>query len=43
MNFDELIEKIWEYLELIRVHTKPKGSNPDYEAPVTSLASVVVC
>ena len=24
-NFDELMEKIWEYLDLIRVYTKPKG------------------
>ena len=33
-NFDELIEKIWEYLDLIRIYTKPKGQIPDYEAPV---------
>ena len=24
-NFDELMEKIWEYLDLIRIYTKPKG------------------
>jgi ribosome-interacting GTPase 1 len=33
-NFDELLEKIWQYLGLIRVYTKPKGQIPDYEAPV---------
>ncbi|XP_061385345.1 developmentally-regulated GTP-binding protein 1-like [Danaus plexippus] len=33
-NFDELIEKIWQYLDLIRVYTKPKGQIPDYSAPV---------
>lgn len=33
-NFDELMEKIWEYLDLIRIYTKPKGQIPDYEAPV---------
>lgn len=33
-NFDELIEKIWEYLDLIRIYTKPKGQIPDYESPV---------
>lgn len=33
-NFDELMEKIWEYLDLIRIYTKPKGQVPDYEAPV---------
>jgi len=33
-NFDELMEKIWEYLDLIRIYTKPKGQAPDYDAPV---------
>jgi ribosome-interacting GTPase 1 len=33
-NFDELLETIWEYLDLIRVYTKPKGEIPDYERPV---------
>lgn len=33
-NFDELYEKMWEYLDLIRVYTKPKGKMPDYNDPV---------
>ena len=33
-NFDELLERIWDYLGLIRIYTKPKGQIPDYEAPV---------
>jgi len=33
-NFDDLLEKIWTYLRLIRIYTKPKGQLPDYEAPV---------
>lgn len=33
-NFDELMEKIWDYLNLIRIYTKPKGQIPDYETPV---------
>ncbi len=33
-NLDELIERMWEYLDLIRVYTKPKGKDPDYETPV---------
>jgi small GTP-binding protein len=33
-NFDELLEKIWEYLNMIRVYTKPRGQVPDYDAPV---------
>jgi len=24
-NFDELLLKVWEYLDLIRIYTKPKG------------------
>lgn len=33
-NFDDLLEKIWDYLRLVRVYTKPKGQLPDYESPV---------
>lgn len=33
-NLDELVERMWEYLDLIRVYTKPKGKDPDYDAPV---------
>jgi len=33
-NVDGLVEKMWEYLNLIRVYTKPKGQVPDYQAPV---------
>jgi len=33
-NFDDLLEKMWEYLGLIRIYTKPKGQLPDYESPV---------
>lgn len=33
-NFDELLEKIWSYLNMLRIYTKPKGQIPDYEAPV---------
>jgi len=34
MNLDFLLEKMWDYLALIRVYTKPKGQIPDYESPV---------
>ncbi|OEH76905.1 GTP-binding protein [Cyclospora cayetanensis] len=34
LNLDGLLEKIWEYLDLVRVYTKPKGQIPDYTAPV---------
>jgi ribosome-interacting GTPase 1 len=33
-NFDELLEKIWEYLNMLRIYTKPRGQIPDYDAPV---------
>lgn len=33
-NLDELLERMWEYLDLIRIYTKPKGQIPDYDAPV---------
>jgi uncharacterized protein len=33
-NVDELLEQMWEKLQLKRVYTKPKGRQPDYSAPV---------
>lgn len=33
-NFDELLERVWTYLDMYRVYTKPKGQIPDYDAPV---------
>jgi len=33
-NFDELLAKMWDYLNLNRIYTKPKGKLPDYSAPV---------
>jgi len=33
-NVDELMESMWEKLNLRRVYTKPKGKMPDYSAPV---------
>nr|WCZ58420.1 developmentally-regulated G-protein 3 [Paratrimastix eleionoma] len=38
-NLDELLEKIWAYLNLIRVYTKPPGQIPDYNAPVIMSAT----
>ena len=34
LNVDELINKMWEALDLVRVYTKPRGQAPDYSAPV---------
>ena len=33
-NVDELMELMWDKLQLKRVYTKPKGKQPDYSAPV---------
>ncbi|XP_064618976.1 developmentally-regulated GTP-binding protein 1 [Lineus longissimus] len=33
-NFDDLLEKMWDYLALVRIYTKPKGQLPDYTSPV---------
>lgn len=29
-----MLDKIWDYLNLVRVYTKPKGQMPDYDSPV---------
>ncbi|KAF9498460.1 P-loop containing nucleoside triphosphate hydrolase protein [Pleurotus eryngii] len=34
LNVDELMEKMWETLDLVRVYTKPRGLAPDYTQPV---------
>lgn len=33
-NLEELMERIWESTNMIRIYTKPKGQIPDYGAPV---------
>jgi ribosome-interacting GTPase 1 len=33
-NLDGLVEMCWEYLDLVRVYTKPKGKLPDFNEPV---------
>eukprot|EP00941_MAST-03F_sp_MAST-3F-sp1_P005747 g5747.t1 len=33
-NFDVLLEHIWEYAQMLRLYTKPKGQIPDYSEPV---------
>jgi ribosome-interacting GTPase 1 len=33
-NIDELLEMMWDKLNLRRIYTKPKGKAPDYTAPV---------
>lgn len=38
-NIDELLELMWEKLNLRRIYTKPKGRAPDYSAPVVLRSS----
>lgn len=33
-NFDALLEKIWSYLDMIRVYTKPRGQQVDFDDPM---------
>ena len=33
-NLDELLEYMWDKLNLVRVYTKPKGKQPDYNEPI---------
>lgn len=34
LNIDELTDKMWQELNLVRVYTRPRGKLPDYSAPV---------
>lgn len=38
-NVDELLEMMWEKLNLRRIYTKPKGQSPDYSSPVVLRAN----
>ncbi|KAK9808427.1 hypothetical protein WJX73_003614 [Symbiochloris irregularis] len=33
-NLDGLVDMSWDYLDLLRIYTKPKGKLPDYNEPV---------
>ena len=33
-NLPGLLDKMWDYCDMIRVYTKPKGQDPDWEDPV---------
>jgi ribosome-interacting GTPase 1 len=34
LNVDELVDKMWDELDLVRVYTKPRKCPPDYTSPV---------
>ena len=34
LNLDYLLDKIWEYLDFLRIYTKPRGKRPDFSEPV---------
>ncbi|MES1904490.1 MAG: GTP-binding protein [Paramarteilia canceri] len=33
-NFDDLLDMMWEYMDLIRLYTKPPGEVPDFTQPL---------
>ena len=33
-NLDGLLETVWDYLDMVRIYTKPRGTTPDYTDPV---------
>jgi small GTP-binding protein len=33
-NLDGLLETVWDYLDMVRVYTKPRGVAPDYDDPI---------
>lgn len=34
LNLDNLLAKIWDYLAIVRVYTKPRGKRPDFHDPL---------
>lgn len=34
LNLNRLTAFIWEYLNLVRIYTKPKGKAPDLSVPI---------
>lgn len=34
LGVDNLLDKIWEMLDIVRVYTKKKGFNPDMQDPL---------
>jgi len=34
LNLDVFLDKVWEYLGIVRVYTKPRGKKPDFEDPL---------
>jgi small GTP-binding protein len=38
-NFDSLLAKVWDYLDLVRIYPKPKGEPIDYEKPLVLKSS----
>jgi len=42
MNMDFLLFKIWEYLQFIRIYTKPRGKRPDFTQPLIMRSSSTI-
>ena len=41
LNVDELVDRMWDELNLVRVYTKPRKSPPDYTSPVVLRLSLI--
>ncbi len=41
VNLDELKEKLFQKLDLIRIYMRPKGEKPDFEEPLIVRNEVV--
>jgi len=42
LNLDNLMAKIWEYLDLVRVYTKKRGQPPDFNEAIVAQGGVTV-
>jgi len=34
LNLDYLLDKVWEYLDFVRIYTKPRGKRPEFSEPL---------
>jgi len=40
LNLDNLLKTIWDYLGLVRVYTKKKGQQPNFDEPIVLTGSI---
>eukprot|EP01095_Lingulamoeba_sp_RSL-Kostka_P015573 TRINITY_DN721_c0_g1_i2.p1 TRINITY_DN721_c0_g1~~TRINITY_DN721_c0_g1_i2.p1 ORF type:complete len:353 (+),score=129.72 TRINITY_DN721_c0_g1_i2:128-1186(+) len=42
LNLDRLLDKIWDYLDLIRIYTKKRGEPPNFDEPLIVRSNATV-